>query len=51
MSRIQILDDNHLVASGHAFARGNDRPGEEQLPNLGYIRLHVCRTVDPDHSP
>ena len=51
MSRIQILDDNHLIAGGHAFAGGNDRPGEEQLPDLSDIRTHVCSIVDHDHSP
>lgn len=34
MSRVKVFDDNHLVTGGHTFARGDDGPGEEQLPNL-----------------
>lgn len=40
MSRVKVLDYNHLVTGGHAFAGGNNGPGEEQLPDLGHVRIH-----------
>ncbi len=38
MSRVKVFDDKHLVTGGHAFARGDDGPGKEQLPYLEYVR-------------
>lgn len=32
--RVQVLDDNHLVAGGGALAGGDDGPGEEEFPDL-----------------
>jgi hypothetical protein len=37
VSRIQILDDDHLVAGSRALTRGDDGPGEEEFPNLSNI--------------
>jgi hypothetical protein len=45
MSRVKVFDDNHLVTGGHSFARGDDRPGEEQLPDLEYVRLPESNVV------
>jgi hypothetical protein len=45
MSRTQVLEDNHLVAGGYAFARGNDRLGENHVLYLRYIRIHKYNGV------
>jgi hypothetical protein len=34
VSGVEVLDDQDLEASGAALAGSNDRPGEEELPNL-----------------
>jgi hypothetical protein len=53
MSRVKVLDYNHLVTGGHAFAGGNNGPGEEQLPDLGHVRIHeeaLWETTEKTHS-
>lgn len=49
---VQVLHDDHLEASGAALARGDDRPGQEELPDavpalavLGVDRLGVAEPV------
>lgn len=37
--RVQVLDNNHLVAGGRALAGGDDGPGEEELPDLSKLAL------------
>ena len=34
MSRVDILDQNNLIASGSSLAGNNGSPGKEELPNL-----------------
>lgn len=42
--RVQVLDNNHLVASGRALAGGDDGPGEEEFPDLvTLVWLHHTR--------
>ena len=52
---IQILDHNHLVAGGAALARGDARPGEEELPNavpaLSVLLLDGVGVAEPVAVP
>jgi hypothetical protein len=34
VGRVEVLDDDHLVAGRGALARGDDGPGEEEFPDL-----------------
>jgi hypothetical protein len=34
VDRVEVLDHQDLEAGGTALARGDDRPGEEELPDL-----------------
>ncbi len=40
VSGIEILHDHDLEASGAALARCNNRPGEEEFPNLNLLALN-----------
>lgn len=43
MSRVQVLDDNHLVAGCEALARGDDGPREEEFPDLPQRQFRYSR--------
>lgn len=37
VSRVQVLNHDHLVAGGGTLARGDDGPGEEKFPDLSTV--------------
>jgi hypothetical protein len=38
MGRVQILHDENLETGGATLARSDDRPSQEELPNLRNVR-------------
>lgn len=44
---VEILDNNDLETRGATLSRGNDRPGEKELPDLGQLlALSILKWLD-----